>query len=188
MALPQWFYSPTGVIRLEGFPEIHRWYDDFSESMEGEEKLIVTQKDMLLKGERDAAYMEWLRRFRDNHGVRVKNMKWQSIRITGKDYPFARKEDWWLPYMDCTFKVFMQPHTAKCPVTKDWIQYYILSPEDTYLVHCYNRHIKGIAYPHRNTFKWITPHPPLRNLLMVPTECAPHLRHETTAGALPEGL
>lgn len=182
MALPSYFYDLQGIVRLEGFPVAPRWFDEFAEDGLGNNKqrLVLTPQEWKRKAERDAAYTEWIQRF-SGWSVKPKSDKWQAVRITGRDYPFKCANDWWPEFMDCVFRVYMQPHTAYSNTKGDWIQYYVVCPEDTYLVQCYKRFLKGIPYPKRNTFKWISPHPALRKMLLIPQECAPHCTSSATS-------
>ena len=185
--VPHYFYDAEGIVKLEGFPIHKRWADPYVDPSTDERRLILTEQERMERGMRDTVYAAWLKQFA-GYGIRGKQMMWQAVRITDTEHQFASNTDWWTDYIDCVFRVFQEPHTAYSPRMEQHIQYYILCPEDTFLVHCYNRFKEGHPYPKRDSFKWLPKEPEFRKMLMVPQQCAPHMRHETTGGVLPEGL
>lgn len=182
---PKFFESPTALIDLPGFEGIPRWTDTFLHD-DGSQR-ILTAQEWSEKDARDRAYRWYLSRF-SKWGIKGKQIKFQAVRLVDKAHAFTSRNDWWHEYLDSVFRVFMQPHTQYDSRTRAWFQWYVLCPEDVYLVHCYNRFKRGFSYPPRKSFKWVSPHKELRKLLLIPTECSYQLRHETTAGELPAGL
>jgi len=86
--------------------------------------------------------------------------------------------------------VFVVPFTHYEKRVKAHYQWYILCPEDTEMLIRYEASLKGIYIPKRDPISepWVSEDKRLRKVRLLPTEACRHWRHETTAGALPEGL
>jgi hypothetical protein len=124
-------------------------------------------------------------------GISGKQMKWQAVQILSSNHSQNSSKDWWDSYQDCVFRVFLQPETRYSKYNKDWVQWYILCPEDSEMIMRERAWEKGITIPPRNALegeRFISKIPEARKLLMVPVECCRHFRHETTAGKVSEGL
>ena len=173
----RWFTNISERIKLPGFNNEYRWFDKFG----GVDPEELTNDELREQYYRNEAYKEWLRAF----GVKPGAMKWQVIRVHDRAHADYTTYDWWQDYRDCAFRVFMNPLTRYNG--RGHKQEYILCPDDCYLTHCYERHKKGLSYPNRKTFGFISPHPDLRKLRVIPVEACKHFRHETTAGKLPGG-
>lgn len=186
--LPKYFTDLKEPITLPGFdtkPRL-RWQDDFA-TPQGEERRVLSLPEIRAKDSRDAAYARWLSAFR-KRGIRGKRPIFQAIRVLSDNHGRKGRSDWWPDFKEAVFRVYMNPHVEYDPKIYDHVSWYILCPEDNYLVQCFRRWRRGVGFPMRSTFTWISPHPELRTLLMIPVECCAHMRHETTAGALPHGL
>jgi len=183
--LPKFFYNIESDVSLNccnGWP---RWSNQFAAKGSDEDRIILTAKELTLKLERDMAYDRWVRAFR-SYKVRPKLMRWQVIQILNESHSTKSRKDWWPKYKDAVFRVFVNPHVEySADDNKSW---YVLSPEDTFLVHAYERESRGLPVARRFTWKWIPHEKQLRQMLLVPVQCCRHLRHETTAGSLPAGL
>jgi hypothetical protein len=178
----KWLRNPDLPITLPGFEGIHsrRWTDPY-DSYEGSKVLLP--REWREKDARDRAYIKYLSKF-VHAGMRPKILRFQAIRILGTSHADGSSSDWWREYKDAIFRVWQQPHTNYDLRCKDHVQWYVLSPEDAFLVHCLNHYRKGLPYPKRSSFRFIPPHPEFRKMLLVPTECCHHMRHETTAGLI----
>lgn len=172
--IPRYFYDINAVL-----PDgRQRWCDDPSSPKDRER--------------RDASYEIWRRNFRDRLGnsiLQPKLMKWQVIQIVSRDHSENNPRDWWPEFQDCLFRVFMQPETFyEGPSHEQW---YILSPEDAYLVLRYKAEKDGPDLPPRNyegNERYLSANRELRTALLVPVECCRHWKHETSGGELPLGL
>jgi hypothetical protein len=173
------FTNISEKITLPGFDCQERWFDPWALK----DPMEMEDWELQQRYERNQAYEAYLKSF----NLGKKNFQWQVIRVHNRNHAYVDKSDWWQDYRDCAFRVWMQPCTMYSQYVKDHIQYYILSPEDIYLTHCFERHKRGLSYPARKTFKWISPHKELRKMRLIPVEVCKHFRHETTAGKLPEG-
>lgn len=174
--LPAHFYNITHPLR---------WFDEFS-SPSGDERLILTPLEISRKVRRNEAYARWLHLFR----LKLSVMKFQAIRVHHLKHSESNKLDWWDNYRDSAFRVFVNPHTIYDNVTGEHKQWYILSPEDCELV---NRSIlerTGATLPPRDPLSepFYSTDKRLRQARVIPVECAVHVRHETFAGRLPDGL
>jgi len=174
--LPEHFYSLT-------HPK--RWQNTFALPT-GEERRVLLPQEIRKKAEREIEYKRWL----EKRGLKPKAAKFQAIQITGFKHSLSSRADWWDNYQDCLFYVFVEPQTFYDKVTKDWVQYYILAPEDSEMVLRYEQSKKDVTLPPRSSLKepWISSNKKINGALPVATECCRHWRHETTAGQLPEGL
>ena len=190
MLQPKTFYS------LE-----NRWTDDFSDAPDPFKDSPIFQpmtKDSLMMYARNMAYNNWICSFhtkaKDGTKTRTlhsKMFKWQAIQILSDKHSETTSKDWWKNYQDCLFRVFMQPETFYDVSTGEHKQWYLLSPEDCYLVNKNEIEKTDATLPPR---EWkggevfLSSDPRLRKARLVPVECCRHWRHETTAGVLPEGL
>lgn len=195
--LPRYFYDINAVMPNGRM----RWFDEFANV---DSKHIVTLDQLNInhysvRNQRNMAYARWLASFcakgpdgsvqpmiRQN-----KMMKWQAIRVLAFKHSEESYKDWWEDYQDATFRVFLEPETCYDEVTGEHKQWYLLCPEDSYLVNAREMEKKGTPTPVRD-WNGRERHLPLnrelRKARLIPVECCHHLRHETVAGALPEGL
>lgn len=192
--LPYYFYDinsrlPDGRLR---------WYDEFSD-----EAPSIIQPDTDLnpafvsaRSQRNEAYSRWQAAFfeRGANGeyqplFKPKTMKWQAIRILSFKHSESSSRDWWEHYQDALFRVFVEPETVYYSdgTHKQW---YLLSPEDGYLVNYHELSKTNAVAPraYSGLERYLSNDPRLRRARFVPVECAKHFRHETSAGELPEGL
>lgn len=193
--LPSYFYDINAMLP-EGRP---RWVDEFAD----EAPSVLQLKDFDVgyarrKRERNIAYSKWLasKFVRDPQGNPVgifkpKQMIWQAIRILERAHSENNSLDWWGDYRDAVFRVFVQPETLYDHYSREHKQWYVLSPEDSYLVNRREIEKAGEILPPREyngRERWLSGDVRLRTTRVVPVECCHHLRHETTGGVLPEGL
>lgn len=174
MKLPSYFYDITHPAR---------WVDPYV-SASNEERLILSPQEIADKNARNRAYAEWLSKF----NLKGKQMVWQVIQILEIKHSEYNGREWWDRFRDCVFRAFVQPeHVYDSKYFKSW---YVLSPEDCYLVNRYNLERLGPQLPPRDFTKekYISTDKRLRRALLVPVESCRHWRHETTAGRLPDGL
>lgn len=174
----EYFTNASARITLPGFGNQPRWFDPWALKEPSELELWEARAQQ----ERDAAYRKYLNAF-DKGG---RQMKWQVVRVHNRNHAHITTSDWWQDYRDCVFRVWMQPTTTYSNYVRDHVQHYILCPDDTYLTHCFERHRKGLSYPPRSSFKWISPHKDLRRMRVIPVEVCKHFRHETEGGKLPD--
>ncbi len=182
--LPKYFYDAEGIVTLEAYGNRPRWYDEYADP-QGESRLILTPKELRGRAERDRAYRDWQKLFAPR--VRPSIMKWQMIRVLDVAHPNRSRSDWWREYREAVFRVFVNPHYEY----DRWHRnngYYILAPEECFLVHAWEAERRGYSVPRRSSFKYVCPVPEFREMLIVPVVCCKHMRHETTAGQLPVGL
>lgn len=193
MSLPGYFYSLDATL-----PDgTQRWRDEFKDDAPS----IIQPRDLSrsflkAKNARNEAYARWMASFfyRDEFGdlqpsFKPKQFNWQAIRVLAYKHSESRKNDWWEHYQDAVFRVFVQPETVYDGLEHK--QWYLLSPEDCYLVNLYILEKLKPSQPPRDRTgheKYLSATRALRNALFIPVECCHHLRHETTAGVLPEGL
>jgi hypothetical protein len=186
MRLPEFFYDINSRVTLNSYMNRPRWVNEFSSpDNEEEDRIILTPSELTAKYDRDRAYDTWVRSFR-KYKIRPKLMKWQVVQILESAHSSTSSKDWWPKYRDALFRVFVTPHVDYNG--KDHKSWYVLSPEDAFLVHCYERESRGIGVPKRYSWIWVPQQKALRQMLLVPVECCRHWRHETKAGHLPEGL
>lgn len=179
--LPKYFYS-FDAITDEGRP---RWYDD----LKPEDKPVITIEDLRrsrFKDIRDAAYAAWQRSI----GIDSPRQSiFQAVRVINFKPKLSSKEDWWENYQDAVFRVFVNP--VQVYVGKECFQYYLLCPEDAYLVNRYELMKTNPELAPRDYAgfeKLLSKHKVLRTGRLIPIECCKHYRHETVAGELPQGL
>lgn len=180
MTLPAYFYDINHPIR---------WVDGFT-ALNGEQRIVLSPLEIKRKVERNTLYKEWLKRFRfKDQPLRGKQMTWQVVQILKRDHSENSHLDWWPDYLDCLFRVFVQPETRYCKLTKEHKQWYLLAPKESELVLHHELTKKGVSLPAYSPLQSpISRDKRLRKALLVPVECCRHFRHETTAGKLPEGL
>lgn len=186
--LPDYFYNIDHPVR---------WYDKFSSESDAiwqpRELDLDYQKE---RRERNEAYSRWMASLftRGPNGeivpyIKPKMFKWQAIRVLSFKHSESSKRDWWEEFQDCVFRVFVQPETVYDG--KDHKQWYLLCPEDTYLIKRYRLERNGPTLKSRDYAgdeKYLSADKRLRGGLAIPVECCHHMRHETTGGALPQGL
>lgn len=193
--LPYYFYDinarlPDGRMR---------WIDEFADAAPS----IIQPRDLSYsfqraKRLRNEAYSKWIASFFVRTGedsfiplLKGKQFKWQVIQVLEFKHSEFSHRDWWEDYQDALFRVFVQPETFYCERTGEHKQWYLLSPEDSYLVNRYELEKKGPSLPPREYHgreQYLSADKRLRQALLIPVECCRHWRHETTAGQLPEGL
>lgn len=159
-----------------------RWADELATN-DGEERMILSAQEILIKGRREAAYVQWLRK----HGLPPRQCRFQAIQILAAKYGDTSPRDWWPPYRDCIFRVFVNPYNEHSGLQHR--QWYILCPEDCEMINRFEADEQGRHYPPRQIGeRFISRQKELRKVKLVPVECCRHWRHETTGGVLPEGL
>jgi hypothetical protein len=189
--LPYYFYNLDSILP-DGRP---RWRDEFADPYEH----IIQPKDlnaahMRIKAERNIAYSKWIasKCYVTPSGdiipqLKGKQMKWQSIRVLSFKHSEKSDRDWWERYQDAKFRVFLQPETIYDKITGEHKQWYLLSPEDSYLVNRYEieRRAPSLAPREANgRERFLSADKRLRTARLIPVECCHHLRHETTGGVL----
>lgn len=193
--LPSYFYSLDGIL-----PDgTQRWYDEFADESDtiwtpGEASSSYKRR----RYERNVAYSKWQASFctRAPDGSMVpmfkpKMMKWQAIRVLAFKHSESSSRDWWENYQDAIFRVFIQPETVYAKYTGEHKQWYLLCPEDCFLVNRYEAQKNNPSLKPRDrkkVEKWLPLGREMRRARLIPVECCHHLRNETTGGVLPEGL
>lgn len=162
-----------------------RWLDPYA-TPQGDQRRVLTMAELKDRHARNQAYSAWLKRFTfQGEPLKGKTMLWQAIQVMSKHHSDNRSDDWWHPFLDCLFRVWMTPETRKCPVTKDWKQWYVVCPEDGELINRSLLKHQGISIPPRQALegeRYFSKDKRLRRCMLIPTECCRHWRHETTAG------
>lgn len=194
--LPYYFYDINSY--LPGTPPRKRWEDEFSDLTSDYVDIACNLFRHRERTARNIAYSKWQASFFYTNPdgtsapcIKPKMFKWQTIRVLSFKHNESNRRDWWENYQDAVFRVFVQPETTIDPVTRCYKQWYILSPEDGYLVNRLEIEKTDATLPEREwngREKWLSDDSRLRVLRAIPTECCHHLRHETTGGELPEGL
>lgn len=190
--LPYYFYNLNAQM-----PDgTQRWVDEFA----SRDSSIVLPHEMNVKWlrarhVRNVMYSAWMASFCDvdKDGnmqlfISPKQMKWQAIRVLKFKHSERNNKDWWENYQDAVFRVFVQPQTFY--EGDDHKQWYILCPEDCYLVNRHEIERKGTILPPRDRHqeRWLSNDSRLRMCRCIPVECCHHLRNETTGGVLPGEL
>lgn len=169
--LPDYFYN---------IADPRRWYDEFAaDPVTGEQREVLSIGELIRKRDKGMAYRGWLHR----HELRSKVLKFQRIRIINdKDPKYTPSpNDWWPKYHGAIFTVFMQPETLK--QGKNFIQFYVLCPEDCEMVLRYEHSLKNPPLPIRSEVEpYLSDDSRLRLALVVPSKCCHHLKNETFAG------
>lgn len=178
MSLPGYFYTLNHPMR---------WVDPYINA-DGSDRQVLTPRELRDRADRNEAYSCWLGKFRFKGApLRGKRMIWQAVQVISTQHAERDPRDWWGDYRDSLFRVFTQPETRKCSVTGDWVQWYVLCPEDSEMVMRYQAKEKGIHPAPRRAMqgeRWVSKDKRVNKCLLIPTECARHWRHETTAGKL----
>ncbi len=189
--LPYYFYSLDCNLP-SGQP---RWKDEYADPYTH----IIQPKDLSLqylrgKNQRNEAYSKWIAAKFVKIGnecfplLRGKMMKWQSIRVLTFKHSESDSKDWWENYQEAKFRVFLEPETIYDQRTKEHKQWYLLSPEDSYLVNRYEiekSHPSLTPRDYQGRERFLSANRDLRKARLIPVECCHHLRHETTGGVLP---
>ena len=193
--LPNYFYDINAILPDGKM----RWYDEFCD----EAPSLIQPKDMDLQYQyarraRNEAYSRWQASFfaKTPTGEYVpmfkpKMLKWQAIRVLRFNHSESNKKDWWENFQDAVFRVFVEPETVYDAQTTAYKQWYLLSPEDGFLVNQYELENKGPNLPKRdynNLERYLSANKLLRRARFIPVECCQHLRHETVGGELIVGL
>jgi hypothetical protein len=184
--LPKYFYD-LDAITDEGRP---RWVDEYADPAPH----VIQPGDLnpfrlRAKAARNEWYAKWAAAFcaKTPDGNYVPKLKpgiftWQAIRVLRATHSETnRHKDWWPNYQDCLFRVFIQPQTLYCDRTGEHKQWYLLAPEDSYLVNRYEKEQK--AGPQRpreyaGRERYLSADPDLRKARVIPVECCHHLRNE----------
>ena len=150
-----------------------------------------TLRDMLAR--RNVAYRRWLKFW----GVPNRRIQWQEIVVTEDraSHHQTTKDYFFLRFIEGKFTVFLNPISFQDKGTGKVYQYYLLSPEDSYLVALQLHKDKGIWVPHRaieGDELYLPKDPELSIPRVIPVEMCRQIRHFTTAGVveapLREGL
>lgn len=184
--LPYYFYDINAIMPNGR----QRWFDEFADEAP---HIIQPSKDLNLdyqrrKTERNQAYSKWQAAFfgRGKNGefepyFKAKNIIFQAIRVLSFKHSEKSSKDWWEDYQDALFRVFVSPETVYCPETGEHKQWYLLCPEDCYLVNCREAERANRMPPVRDydgREKYLSAYPMLRCARFIPVECCAHLRHE----------
>lgn len=198
--LPNYFYDinatlPNGRVR---------WVDEFA----NESDVIFRPHEMnegylKRKRTRNEVYSRWMAAFFVTNPdgsytpmLHPKMMTWQAIRVLSFKHSESSDRDWWEKYQDATFRVFVNPETVYDQYSKEHKQWYLLSPEDSYLVNEFELRQSGTQPEPRDYFgreQFLSADKRLRRARLIPVECCAHLRHEGHLGTdlkfvAPKGL
>lgn len=184
--LPSYFYDINAPIN-EDWCRSPRWTNPYSHLVngEGEARVVLGPGEMSEMGQmkvRDYVYQRWMTMPTQGPPLRPRKMLWQVIQIMDSNTGM-----WSDKYKDALFRVFVNPHTdyADDGTHRQW---YLLSPEDSWLCCAYEMSEKGHGFTKRQGFKFIAPEPFMRMKRLIPVSSCRHWKHETTAGELPIGL
>ena len=140
--LPKYFYDINSRLPDGRF----RWFDEFADEAPS---VIQPNKDLDInylreRSNRNRAYSKWQASFchRNMDGdivplFKPKTLLFQVIQILHDTHSETNKLDWWPEYRDALFRVFVSPETVYDPASGEHKQWYLLSPEDCYLVNRY---------------------------------------------------
>jgi hypothetical protein len=179
--IPDYFFDISSPLR---------WTDSYSWSdVTGteEERMVLTPAELADRARRNQTYTKWLNR----HKIRSKPFKFQRVRVIRDQYKLTSGRDWWPAFHAAIFTVFMMPENFR--QGKDLIQFYVLCPEDCYLLSRFEYEKFDASLPPRsfieNRYAVKDPKYPEKatNLYVLPTRCAHHLKNETAAGKLEYG-
>ena len=182
--LPKYFYD-LNLMTDEGRP---RWVDNFVPN----NFIVMPPKTELMhmfgKAERNGAYSKWLASFSQTLPtgdivpyLKPGQFKWQAIRILNAKHSETNKKDWWPNFQDAIFRVWLNPQTIYDEVTGEHKQWYLLSPEDGYLVNRYELEKTGVALNARDYDgyeRYLSGDRRLRRARLIPVECCHHLKNE----------
>lgn len=186
--LPKYFYDINAIV--PGNPPKPRWVDEFSDLSSDFLAIAASKARYDERDDRNRVYTNWLNAFAPT--VSSKKMLWQAVRVVDFKPIEDTGKEWYKNYRDCVFRCFLNPETVICPITKEYRQFYVLSPEDCYLVNRFEA--ESLALPglkprdYTGKEKWISSDRRLRMLRAIPSENCSHMRHETSGGVLPAGL
>lgn len=163
--LPEYFY------RLD---HPARWSDPFATG--GEERLVLTPHEVIQKGRRRVAYRQWCEAF----DLPANDPLFQAIRVVNWRHDEMATSDWFRQYEGALFRVWVKPITNIVGGKGDWIQFYVVCPEDCELMHRYEWSKRGRVFPPRSALvdPWISRFKELRKARIIPTTCCKHFRHE----------
>lgn len=194
--LPYYFYDIMAVM-----PDgRRRWFDEFSDESPEIWKPHEDINYLRRRSSRNEAYSKWIAsKFGiDAEGnptpyLKSKQMKWQVIRVHNLEDPEngGTGNLWHDHYRDAVFRVFVQPETFYYTPAGQHIQWYLLSPEDSYLVNRFEIEKKGASLPPRQyngRERWLSADKRLRTARLIPVSNCQHMRRETSGGILPPGL
>lgn len=168
--LPHYFYDLSHPRRFS---------DPYTLSHnDGELRLILSEEERREKNQRDLVYRAWLHMF----DLKPKHCKFQRVRVVRDKWAESTHWDWWKGFQDALFTVFVSPETLY--YKKEWIQFYVICPEDCELISRYLWEKKNSPLPPR-VCKYISEDKRLRVAYVVPTRCCSQLRNETKGG-IPE--
>ncbi len=185
--LPKYFYDLDGMTDERRL----RWADEFADA--APHIIQPTRGDLNIhrlraKQRRNAWWAKWCAAFcvRTPTGDVVPKLKpgvflWQAIRVLRSDHSEKNRIDWWDRYQDCLFRVFVNPQTLYCNTSGQHKQWYLLSPEDSYLVNRYEKEQKAGGQRPRDyggSERYLSADPDLRRARVIPVECCHHLRNE----------
>jgi hypothetical protein len=149
-----------------------RWRDRFA-TQDGTERLILSPREIILKGRRRTSYLKWLHA----HNLPGLNPTFQAIRLHNPESVEQNRRAWWPKYTECFFWVFVNPHTEYSGLVHR--QWYVLAPEESEMVIRYELEAQGVWLPKRSLAEpWISNDKRLRKVRLVPVECCRHCRHE----------
>lgn len=186
--LPAYFYDLNAITDENR----SRWTDQYSEFAEhiyqpGKDDNLAYMKARMA---RNVAYSKWLASFSSRDPVTKEFipylkpglMKFQAIRvIDSKDPVTGSRRMWWDPFRDCQFRVFINPQTFYDDATKEHVQYYLLCPEDGYLVNRYEVQKAGHSLPPREydgREVYLSADKRLRRARLIAVANCTHLRNE----------
>lgn len=193
--LPEYFYDLNGRMPDGNI----RWWDSLYDVEENSMLELIGKVGLKrhAKLQRNEAYKRWIASKCVRVGealiplLKSKQMLWQAVRVMSYKHSESESNDWWENYQDAVFRVFVQPETIYDNVTGEHKQWYLLSPEDSYMTVRYEMERDGASLPPRDYAGqeiFLSKDKRLRQSRLIPVECCRHLRHETTAGELPDGL
>jgi hypothetical protein len=183
--LPHYFYD-LSAITDEHRP---RWVDEFADPAPS----VIQMRDMnpfflKARSDRNVAYSKWIAAFSHTapDGSLVPHLKpglfkWQAIRVLEANHSETTRQDWWPNYRDCLFRVWLNPQTIYDQASGEHKQWYLLSPEDCYLVNRHEALAAGTSLDPREYSgreKYLSGERRLRRARLIPTECCHHLINE----------
>lgn len=133
---------------------------------------------------RNVSYKKWL----NSWGLPEFNQRWLPVRIVtdSNDNAHGARDFWYRQFVEGVFFVYDRPIT-QYDETNVPHQFYLLSPECTYLVNRILLERNNIAVPKRDEFdEFFLPREiALQAPRFIPTKVASHLANETVGGLVP---